>query len=165
MPIQGEGKGGRRDSGQGGKCLHSQPPGADASMGAEGGAGRVTGCPREDTAALWPWSGPLVILAHSHKLLSTGCPVSMETSVPTSTSCPLAPAPLGARGNHLGAHQLCREKLGHRLLAPAPQDPGRPPTHAPPAFLLPVSPAGPHARGFGHGSRSLGLRPFPFTCC
>ena len=63
--------------------------GADAS-------GRVTGCTRERrNQQRGPSPGPFEILAHSLELLSTGCPVSMETSTPTST------APSGAGGSRL----------------------------------------------------------------
>lgn len=112
----------------------------------------------------------LKILAHTRERLSTGCPVSMETSSPISIFCPFALAPLGSRreatlGEACHADTRCRP---HCPTSSCPPD--HPPSrtrigpqlkpHHPSSFLA-VGPAGSHARGLDHGLRSLGLGALP----
>lgn len=87
----------------------------------------------------------LKILAHTCERLSTGCPVSMETSSPISIFCPFASAPLGSRreaslGEPCHADTRCRPHHSASSCPPdhphpPPQDPDGNPTQAPPPFL------------------------------
>lgn len=84
------------------------------------------------------------ILAHTCERLSTGCPVSMETSSSISISWPFAWAPWEQEEMSLSALWQGADKLQHSLSCcqdtlPTPQDPARTPNSSP-ATLPPLSP-------------------------
>lgn len=105
------------------------------------------------------------ILAHTRELLSTGCPVSMETGSPISISRPFASVCLGSPGSRraLSLSRLAAQRgaAAVRLprCLPSPQDPCPTPSHPP--SLLPAGPAGSHARGLGHGLPKPWARALP----